>query len=87
MLRNPDISREKLNVFLVAEIMITFVQKMKEKIIVICYGQKEVWTSRKKALQFYLEAIQNSEGSERERYTNIYCDLMSHKQICKDEKD
>lgn len=60
---------------------------MAEEIIVICYGQKKVWKSRKKAIKFYLEAMQNSDGSESERYTNIYYDLMDRKSICTDEDD
>lgn len=58
---------------------------MAKKIIVICYGQARVWNSRKKALDFYLNSMQECEGSERERYANIYCDLANGKNVCTDE--
>lgn len=57
---------------------------MKEKIIVICYGEKEIWDDRKKALKFYLEAMNACEGSERERYRNVYYDLSAGLNICRD---
>lgn len=87
MLRSPDKARAKLNNLFANETMITFVEKMAEEIIVICYGQISVWKNRRKAIQFYLEAMQNSDGSERIRYSNIYCDLLDRKNICKDEDD
>lgn len=60
---------------------------MVKEIIVICYGQKEVWKSRKKAMKYYLNAMCCCEGSERERYTNIYCDLTEGLDICTDESE
>ncbi len=42
---------------------------------ITCYGEVEV-VERKKALSFYLDAMRNSEGSERDRYTNIYIGLL-----------
>lgn len=59
---------------------------MEEIIEVTCYGEKEIWHDRKKALNFYLQAMASSEGSERNRYTNIYFDLMSGKDKCCDEE-
>lgn len=43
---------------------------------VTCYGKKETM-KREEAKKFYLEAMMFSEGSERERYTNIYIGLMN----------
>jgi len=54
-------------------------------VIVKCYYRYEIWKSRSKAKRFYLEAMNACDGSERDRYTNIYCDLMSRKKICRDE--
>lgn len=52
---------------------------------VTCYGQTEVWDSRKEAADFYLRAIAGSEGSECERYTKIYTELLMGKEVCTDE--
>lgn len=59
---------------------------MKEKIEVTCYGEKEIWYDREKAIRFYLQAIAGSDGAERDRYTNIYLDLMTGKNECFDEE-
>ena len=59
---------------------------MKETVKVICYGEEETWASREKAKQFYLECMTMSEGSERDRYTNIYLDLVEGKTVCVDEE-
>ena len=53
---------------------------------VICYGTEETWDSRKEAADFYLRAIAGSEGSECERYTKIYMELLMGKSICTDEE-
>lgn len=42
---------------------------------------------RKDALAFYLEAMMNSEGSEQDRYTTIYCQLKEGQKVCSDEED
>lgn len=43
---------------------------------ITCYGQTKIW-ERKKAKAFFLDCMNNSEGSENERYTTIYCALMN----------
>lgn len=63
-----------------------FVKRL-DSVTVICYGQSKLWDDRKEAEQFYLEAMNSTEGSERERYTNIYCDIISGKEVCTDESD
>ncbi|MBQ7542617.1 MAG: hypothetical protein IJT44_10045 [Clostridia bacterium] len=60
---------------------------MAEKIVTICYGQRETWTSRKKAMASFLEAACATEGSEHERYMNIYVQLLKGKKVCTDEDD
>lgn len=52
---------------------------------ITCYGQTEVWDGRKDAADFYLRAIAGSEGSECERYTKIYTELLMGKEVCTDE--
>ena len=51
---------------------------------VICYGQEKIWDKRDEALRFYLEGMTMSEGSERERYENIYHQLLEGRGVCKD---
>lgn len=50
----------------------------------ICYGKEDVWDSRKEAADFFLRAIAGSEGSECERYTKIYTELLMGKEVCTD---
>ena len=40
--------------------------------------------SRKEAADFFLRAIAGSEGSECERYTKIYTELLMGKSVCTD---
>lgn len=53
----------------------------------VCYGEKQVWNSRKEAADFFLEAIAGSEGAECERYTTIYTKLVSGLGVCSDDAD
>ena len=50
-------------------------KQLKERVKVICYGQMERMT-RKEAIDKYFEGMTVCEGSEAERYKNIYCQLM-----------
>lgn len=56
-----------------------------DSVKVTCYGKEEVWDSRKEAADFYLRAIAGSEGSECERYTKIYTELLMGMEVCSDE--
>ena len=58
-----------------------------DSVTVTCYGKTKVWDSRKEAADFYLSAILNSEGSENQRYTKIYINLMMGKKECSDTKE
>lgn len=42
---------------------------------VTCYRKTETMT-REQAIDKYYEGMMCCEGSERDRYTNIYCQLM-----------
>lgn len=53
---------------------------------IICYGEKET-RRRKEALDFYYDCMMNSDGSERDRYTNIYLQLKAGLKKCSDEED
>ena len=57
---------------------------MKDIVEIICYGKKSKM-ERKEAKTFYLDCILNSEGSERDRYMNIYCGLEAGLQVCTDD--
>lgn len=57
--------------------------KMTDKVKVTCYGQTKEYT-RKQALKEFREAIRCSEGSERDRYVNIVCQLEDGETECND---
>ena len=61
--------------------------KKLDSVRITCYGQTEVWDDRKEAADFFLEAIAGSDGSERDRYSKIYAELMSGKIECSDEDE
>ena len=43
---------------------------------VLCYGQVTEYPTRQEAINEFLAGMSSSEGSERDRYTNIYLDLL-----------
>jgi hypothetical protein len=53
---------------------------------ITCYGETKTYSEsqRKEMMQFYLEGMASCEGSEQERYTNIYLALASGLEHCKD---
>lgn len=53
---------------------------MADIVTITCYGSTEKM-ERKKATKFYLECMMMSEGAERDRYTNIYLDLLAGEKI------
>ena len=53
-------------------------------VVVTCYGKSKVW-ERQEAIAFFLEGMQWSEGSERERYTDIYLQLIDGAKEASDE--
>ena len=59
--------------------------KIIHQIKITCYGRTEYWDSREEARMFYLRGYMESEGSEQNRYGNIYADLVSGKWECSDE--
>ena len=58
----------------------------KNKITTVCYGKEDEWNSRKEAEAFFLEAMMGSDGSERDRYTNIYIKLQMGMDFCTDDE-
>lgn len=63
-----------------------FCRKLK-MVKTICYGKEDIWDSRKEAAEFYIRAMAGSEGSECDRYTKIYMELLMGKDVCTDEED
>lgn len=57
--------------------------KWKDKVSVTCYGQTKTMT-RRQAVAKYYEAMQCSEGSERDRYCAIYFQLLDGETECSD---
>lgn len=55
-----------------------------DSVITICYHKKQVWVNRQDAIDFFHCGMCNSEGREKERYTNIYTQLLAGKNVCKD---
>ena len=61
---------------------------IKNDVNVICYNTLTNFPSRQKAIRFYFECMQCSEGAERDRYVNIYMDLVStRKKLVHDQDD
>ena len=54
---------------------------------ITCYGKTETWDDRKKAIDFYNEAVAWSDGCERERYMNILLGLYRGDMVCSDGVD
>ena len=56
------------------------------KITTVCYGKEDTWETKEAAEQFFLQAMMGSDGSERNRYTNIYIKLQMGLTYCTDEE-
>lgn len=54
-------------------------------VTVVCYGTERQMI-RENAIKEFLRAMMCCEGSERDRYTNIYLSLMSGETYCTDEE-
>ena len=57
----------------------------KSKVTTICYGKEKVWDRREDAIQFFLQGMECSEGSERDRYSNIFLKLIEGMDVCTDD--
>lgn len=52
------------------------VAKAGDSVSVTCYGITADWDNRNEAILYYAEGLNNSEGSEKERYSNIVWGLI-----------
>lgn len=50
----------------------------------ICYGKERIWDKKEEAIEFFIDCMLNSEGSEKERYCNILSSLEANLKVCKD---
>lgn len=50
----------------------------------ICYGKERLWDKKEEAIEFFVDCMLNSEGSEKERYCNILSSLKANLKVCKD---
>lgn len=52
----------------------------------VCYGKVQEWDDRSEARNFFLNAMMNTEGAERERYANIYFGIVRGRDCCTDSE-
>lgn len=57
--------------------------RYKDPVKVTCYGKTEVW-EREEAIKFFLDGARYCDGSEHERYFNIYCQLLDGAKTARD---
>ncbi|MCQ2191424.1 MAG: hypothetical protein MJZ23_00995 [Paludibacteraceae bacterium] len=60
---------------------------MENTFTITCYGKTKTYpeSKRKKMMNEYMLGMLSCDGSEKDRYTNIYLDLLSGKKNCTDE--
>lgn len=62
----------------------TFERTKKSVVEIRCGLDREWWTSRQEAIDFYMEGALCCDGSEAERYMDIVGQLMAGYEICSD---
>ena len=55
-----------------------------DSVTTVCYGKEQLWDRRDDAIEFFSQAMAASEGSEHQRYYNIYAMLLSGEKTCID---
>ena len=50
--------------------------QISNEVTTVCYGKVREWDNRSEAKRYFLDAMLNAEGAERERYSNIYLKLQ-----------
>lgn len=60
--------------------------KPSDKVVTICYNQRKEWNDRREAIEFFCDAMMNSEGSKHERYFKIWSKLEAGETVCSDER-
>lgn len=59
----------------------------KRKVKTKCHGEVREWNNREEAKDFFFEATMYSDGSEHDRYSAIYIQLIHGLSFCTDEED
>lgn len=67
----------------------TLPSEAKAVVVTVCYGEKQEWTSRKEAIEFFRQGVIECDtgSSECSRYMKILADLLMGKSLCTDEED
>lgn len=58
--------------------------KKLDAVKITCYGETKIWDDRQEAIKEFLEGMDCCDGSEKERYTNIYLQLIEGCTECED---
>ncbi|MCD8098035.1 MAG: DUF4314 domain-containing protein [Lachnospiraceae bacterium] len=58
-----------------------------QEVTTVCYGEKKIWKTRIEALKFFWQAVQECDGSERDRYINVYTKLKLGFDVCSDGEE
>ena len=56
-------------------------------VITVCNDKEQEWESRSKARKYFLEAVLNSEGEDREKYKRVYWKIVAGYSYCTDSED
>lgn len=64
--------------------IVEYIKLRRTRIIVNCCGVEREWYDESVAKTFYANAMNNSEGAERERYATIFRQLNSGRNYCTD---
>ena len=61
--------------------------QISNEVTTVCYGKVRECDTRSEAKRYFLDAMLNAEGAERERYSNIYLKLQLGYSYCSDNDD
>lgn len=57
----------------------------KQVVCVVCYNKPELWRNKRAAMDFYEEGWRCCDGSEAERYSNVWYKLSKGYKLATDE--
>ena len=60
---------------------------MASDIVTVRTYRKDEKMERSKAIAFFKDAVENCEGSERDRYVEVLMDLLEGKTFCSDKEE
>ena len=56
-----------------------------DPVTTICYGKEDKWNDRWEAVDFFMEGVYASDGSDRDRYETILKRLLARERVCSDD--